>query len=125
MTNQRRASYVLNSADGRASPEVDSAFDLSEDSTVDHLDIGIDHLVRGLSTDGAVAEGQYALYLAITDGDTFTGAQCWKVPSAVRVEAPSSPVGIASYRPTTRSSLAWPTAVSPRSLRCGSMPSLG
>jgi len=81
------ASFVINSADGRASPEVDSAFDLSEDSTVDHLDIGIDHLVRGLSTDGSVAEGQYALYLAITDGDTFTGAQCWKVPSAVRVEA--------------------------------------
>ena len=65
---------------------MDSAFDLSEDSAVDHLDIGIDHLVRGLSTDGAVAEGQYALYLAITDGDTFTGDQCWKVPSAVRVK---------------------------------------
>ena len=81
---------------------MDSAFDLSEDSTVDHLDIGIDHLVRGLSTDGAVAEGQHALYLAITDGDTFTGS----VLESAECGAGGSPrrerVGIASYRPTTR-----------------------
>ena len=82
------ASYVINSADGRATNAVDSVFDLSEDSTVDHLDVGIDHLMRGLSTDGPLVEGEYALYLAITDEDTFTGAQCWKVPSIVRVEAP-------------------------------------
>ena len=81
-------SYVINSADGRATAAVDSVFDLSEDSTVDHLDVGIDHLMSGLSTDGPPVEGEYALYLAITDGNTFTGAQCWKVPSAVRVEAP-------------------------------------
>lgn len=80
-------SYVVNSRDGRADIGVDMDYDLSEDSPVDHLDMRIDHLMRGLSTDAGIAEGEYSLYLAITDRDSFAGAQCWQVPGKVEVTA--------------------------------------
>jgi len=79
-------SYVVNSADGRADGAVDLDFDLSEDASIDHLDFSVEHIARGITTDAALADGDYLLYLAISDGESFDGAQCWRAPAIVQVQ---------------------------------------
>ncbi len=79
-------SYVVNSADGRAASAVNFDFDFSEDSSIDHLDFSVEHITRGLATDVALQDGDYSLYLAISDGDSFAGAQCWRAPAIVQVQ---------------------------------------
>lgn len=78
-------SYVVNSADGRAEVAVDSLLDLSEDSTVDHLEVRIDHLTRAVTTDDPLAEGDYFIYLAITDTGDFAEAMAVRAPGLVQV----------------------------------------
>ena len=79
-------SYVINSADGRAAAAVNSAFDLSEDSSIDHLDFSVEHITRAIASDAGLQDGDYALYLAISDGESFSGAQCWRAPAIVQVQ---------------------------------------
>jgi hypothetical protein len=78
-------SYVVNSVDGRADVAVDSLMDLSEDSTVDHLEVRIDHLARGVTTDDPLVDGEYFIYLAITDTGDFAEAMAVKAVGPVQV----------------------------------------
>ena len=82
------AAFVVNSADGRAAPEVDPDFDLSEDADVDTYDIGFGHLQRSLIQDQAPADGEYYVYLAITEGERFDdGALAWQAPGKIILTA--------------------------------------
>lgn len=82
--------FVVNSADGRALPEVDTTFDISEDSSVDEYDVGITHLQRGLNADGAPQPGSYTAYLAIAERDTFDSrATAWRVHGRLNVTEPA------------------------------------
>ncbi len=97
-------SYVVNSADGRADIGVDALFDLSEDSPTDHYDFGVDHLARGISTDAGLEDGEYTLYLAIADGNSFADAQCWRAPGVIQVQGlgeepiPTAPIRLLPER---------------------------
>jgi len=74
------AAFVVNSADGQALATVDTTFDLSEDSQVDHLDVRIDH-ISGLEA------GEYFVYLAITETGTFdAGALAWRAPGLIQIQ---------------------------------------
>ena len=90
--------YVVNSTDGRAKVAVDSVLDLSEDSQVDRLEVRIDHLSRGLTTDDPIVDGEYFIYLAITDTGDFAQAMAVRAPGSVEVlgvggeAASSSPI---------------------------------
>ncbi|MFT5089493.1 MAG: hypothetical protein ACI8PG_003863 [Planctomycetota bacterium] len=79
-------SYVVNSADGSAGSAVDFDFDLSEDASIDHLDFSVEHIIRGITTDAALLDGDYSLYLAISDSDSFDGALCWRAPAIVQLQ---------------------------------------
>ena len=89
-------SYVVNSADGRAEAPVDSLMDLSEDSSVDHLEVRIDHLVRGVTVDEALVDGDYFIYLAITDSGDFGEAMAVRAPGVVQVLGAGGEVAAAS-----------------------------
>ena len=65
------AAYIANSADGQAGPEVDEAFDLSEDGLDDFLDVRSDHLSRTVGGVNTQAEGFHFAYLSIVDGESF------------------------------------------------------
>lgn len=97
-------SYVVNSVDGRAAVLVDTLYDLSEDSPQDHFDFGIEHIARGISTDAALEDGEYTLYLAIADGNSFADAQCWRAPGVIQVQglgeaaAPTVPIRLLPER---------------------------
>ena len=78
--------FVVNSADGRALPEVDQVFDISEDESVDHFDVGTTHLSRSLNADGAPQEGTYTVYLAISEGQAFdSSTRAWRAPGRLNV----------------------------------------
>ena len=77
--------YVVNSADGRAAVEVDTLWDLSEDSAVDYLEVRIDHITRGISTDDPLADGDYFIYMAIADGADFGAALAVRAPGLIQV----------------------------------------
>jgi hypothetical protein len=78
--------FVINSADGRALPALDPAFDLSQDDSIDHVDVGITHLARSLNADGAPQPGTYTLYLAITEGESFdSNTRAWRAPGRLNV----------------------------------------
>ena len=80
--------FVVNSADGRAAPEVDRSFDLSEDDSSDALDIGFTHLQRSLGQDQPPAEGAYFVYLTIEEGERFDeGSMAWQAPGKVVLAA--------------------------------------
>ncbi len=97
-------SFVVNSLDGRADSGVDEEMDLSEDSSTDHLDFRIDHLTRGIGSDDALQDGEYFVYLAITDADDFASALCWRAPASVQVQgvgetaAPAPPISLLPER---------------------------
>lgn len=92
--------FVVNSADGRALPEVDTVFDLSEDSDIDRYDVGLMHLVRSLNAEGAPQPGTYTVYLAITERETFdSSTRAWRAPGQLNVtgssgEATTSPFSL-------------------------------
>lgn len=91
--------FVVNSADGRALPEVDTVFDLSEDSDVDRYDVGIMHLTRSLNADGAPQAGTYTVYLAITEGETFdSSTRAWRAPGRLTVTGSSGEVATSPFR---------------------------
>ena len=79
--------FVVNSADGRAQPEVDPAFDLSEDSQSDSYDLSIGHLQHPLSGSTGLEDGIYHLYMAIEEGEVFgEHTRAWRAPGKVVVE---------------------------------------
>jgi hypothetical protein len=83
--------FVVNSADGRAAAEVDTAFDLSEDSNVDYLDVGTEQLTRSLNADGAPQPGTYTVYLAITQQQSFNSStRAWRAPGRLIVTSPTA-----------------------------------
>ncbi len=91
--------FVVNSADGRALPEVDPAFDLSEDASVDYYDVGTTHLSRSLNADGAPQPGTYTVYLAITEGPSFdSSTRAWRAPGRLHVASPGTAAGAAPFR---------------------------
>ena len=87
-------SYVVNSVDGRADVAVDSLMDLSEDSTVDYLEMRIDHLARAVTTDDPLVDGEYFIYLAITDTGDFAEAMAVKAVGPVQVLGTEGEAGV-------------------------------
>ncbi len=78
--------YVVNSANGSAKAATDSLFDLSEDSPIDHFDISVDHIETTVDSSGAFGDGDYFIYLAITQSDSFDAASAvWRAPGRVLV----------------------------------------
>lgn len=91
--------FVVNSADGRALTEVDTLFDLREDSTVDHFDLGIAHLTRSMNADQGPQPGTYTLYLAISESGVFDrDTRAWRAPGRINVANPGTPAVAQPFR---------------------------
>ena len=76
--------HVANSADGSAVAAVHAQFDLSEDSEVDHFDVRIDQIATTADGSGAFQDGDYFVYLAITEGESFDAtSRAWRVPGKI------------------------------------------
>ena len=70
---------VVNSESGTPAPEIDLERDLSENSTVDYLDLKVD--------ESRVANGIYHAYLAITDGERFDeNTRAWRSFGRIEVQ---------------------------------------
>ena len=80
--------FVVNSADGRAAPEVDRSFDLSEDDMADSYDIDVTHLQRSLGREEPPVPGEYFVYLAIEEGDSFAASSmACRAPGKILLDA--------------------------------------
>lgn len=91
--------FVVNSSDGRALTEVDTVFDLSEDSDIDYFDVGISHLSRSLNADGAPQPGTYTLYLALSENSSFdSDTRAWRVPGRINVANAGAPATPQAFR---------------------------
>ena len=90
--------FVVNSADGRAQPEVDSRHDLSENSSVDYIDVRPEHLMRSINGESRPQAGDYYVYIAVEDGPTFgAGTLAWRTRGRMRLSSPASAAASPSF----------------------------
>ena len=76
--------FIANSDNGRAQPEVDVQFDISEDNDEDFFDIRNDHLSLSINGDTPLRAGVYHVYLVIEDGESFDAAtMAWRAPGQI------------------------------------------
>ena len=91
--------FVANSEAGRAQPEVDPEYDISEDSDVDYFDVGTEHLQQSLNADSPPQPGIYEVYLAIEEGDRFDGdTRAWRSRGRLKIVNPGAAPEVAPFR---------------------------